>query len=93
MKKKVHGRMNKLYSKKNCGLGPDRVCSIFSGAGKFCLVHGLRQRTRDVESDFTTVNFRSDVTYALPRKSSYDVRKRSLCKEICLKIKEMTNDK
>ena len=24
----------------------DRVCSIFSGAGKFCLAHGLRQLTR-----------------------------------------------
>ena len=23
----------------------DRVCSIFSGAGKFCLAHGLRQLT------------------------------------------------
>ena len=26
----------------------DRVCSIFSGAGKFCLAHGLRQLTRHV---------------------------------------------
>ena len=27
----------------------DRVCSIFSGAGKFCLAHGLRHLTRDVK--------------------------------------------
>ena len=29
----------------------DRVCSIFSGAGKFCLAHGLRQLTRDAKND------------------------------------------
>ena len=28
----------------------ERVCSIFSGAGKFCLANGLRQLTRDVRS-------------------------------------------
>ena len=28
-----------------------RVCSIFSGAGKFCLARGLRQLTRDNKSD------------------------------------------
>ena len=27
----------------------DRVCSIFSGAGKFCCAHGLRQLTRDIK--------------------------------------------
>ena len=29
----------------------DRVCSIFSSAGKFCLAHALRQLTRDKKSD------------------------------------------
>ena len=29
----------------------DRVYSIFSGAGKFCLAYGLRQLTRDTKSD------------------------------------------
>ena len=28
----------------------DRVCSIFSGAGKFYLIHGLRQLTHDAKS-------------------------------------------
>ena len=28
-----------------------QICSIFSGAEKFCLAHGLRQLIRDVESD------------------------------------------
>ena len=31
----------------------DRVCSNFSGAGKFCLAHGLRQLIRDTVSDFS----------------------------------------
>ena len=29
----------------------DRVCSIFSGARKLCLAHGLRQLTQDTKSD------------------------------------------
>ena len=29
----------------------DRVCSIFNGAGKFCLAHGLRQLTREAKTD------------------------------------------
>ena len=29
----------------------DKVCSIFRGAGKFCLAHRLRQLTRDTLSD------------------------------------------
>ena len=48
----------------------DRVCSIFSGAGKCCLAHGLRKLTRDVKSDVRILNFRSDVTYPLPRKTT-----------------------
>ena len=44
----------------------------FSGAGKFCPAHGLRQLTRDVKSDVGILNFRSDVTYALPRKTPND---------------------
>ena len=46
----------------------DGVCSIFSGAGKFCLAHGLRQLKRDVKSDVKTLNLRNDVTDSLPRK-------------------------
>ena len=44
-----------------------RVRSIFSGAEKFCLAHGLRQLTRDVKSDVRTLNFISDVTFVPPR--------------------------
>ena len=57
----------------------DRLCSTFSGAGKFCLAHGLRQLTRDMKHDVRNLNFRSDVTFAPPRKTPNDVRKRSLC--------------
>ena len=32
----------------------------FSGAGKFCLAHGLRQLTRNVTSDDKILNFRSN---------------------------------
>ena len=35
----------------------------FSGAGKFCLAHGLRQLTRNVQSDVRLVNFRSDMRF------------------------------
>ena len=44
----------------------DRVCSIFSGAGKFCLAHGLGQLARSVKSDVRTLNFITDVTFAPP---------------------------
>ena len=37
----------------------DRVCSIFSGAGKFCLAHGLRQLTRDVNPNLRFPRFTS----------------------------------
>ena len=54
--------------------------SIFSGAGKFCLAHGLRQLTREVKSDARRKsNFRSGVTYAAPRKTRNDVKGRLLC--------------
>ena len=66
------------------------MCSIFSGAGKFCLAHELGQLTRDVKSDVRILNFRRDVTYALPR--SNDIRRRSLYDVKCQKIKEITND-
>ena len=52
---------------------------FFSGAGQFCLAHGLGQLTHDVKSDVRTLNFRSDVIFAPPRKTPNDVRKRSLC--------------
>ena len=65
----------------------DNVCFIFSGAGKFCLAYGLRQLTRDVKSDVRTLNFRSDVTNAPPRKNLNDVRRSSLCNVKCKKIR------
>ena len=58
----------------------DRVCSIFSGAGKFCLAHGLRQLTCDIKHDV-----RSDVFFAPPRKTHNDVLKMSLCDVKCQK--------
>ena len=61
----------------------DRVCSIFSGAGKFCLAHRLRQLTRDVKSEGRILNCRSDVIFAQPRKTPNDVQKRSLCDVKC----------
>ena len=45
-----------------CFLTCETVFSIYSGAGKFCLAHGLRQLTH-VKSDVRTLNFRRDVTY------------------------------
>ena len=53
----------------------------FSGAGKFCLAHGLRQLTREVKNDVRTLNFRSDVT----TKILHDVQGRSLCDVKCQK--------
>ena len=41
----------------------DRICSILSGAGKFCLAHGLKQLAHDVKNDIKTPNFRSDVIF------------------------------
>ena len=37
---------------------------LFLAVLENCLAHGLRQPTRDVR----TINFRSDVTFASPRK-------------------------
>ena len=66
----------------------DRMCSIFNGTGKFCLAHELRQLTRHVKSDVRKLNFKSDVTYALPRKAPNDVRRGSLCDVKCQKLKK-----
>lgn len=44
----------------------DRVCSNFRDAVKFCLAHGLRHFTHDVENDPRTLNFISYVTYTPP---------------------------
>ena len=42
-----------------------RLCPFyFSGAGKFCSVHGLRRFIRVVKSDVRTLNLRSDFTFA-----------------------------
>ena len=60
---------------------------MFSGAGKFCLTHGLGQLTRDVKSDIRTLNFKSDVFFATPRKTPNDIRKDLLCDVKC----HMTN--
>ena len=46
---------------------------------KFYLIHGLRQLARDVKSDARILNFRSDVTFAVPGKTPNDVRRTSLC--------------
>ena len=61
----------------------DGVCSILSGALKFCLAHGLRQLTHGVKYDVRILNFRSAVTFAHPRKTPNGVRKRSLCDVKC----------
>ena len=78
------GKVVKLYS---CSFSylRDRVCFIFSGAGKFCFAHGLRQLTCDVKSDDRTLNFRSDVTYVRPQKATNDIRRRSFCDIKCQK--------
>ena len=55
---------------------------------KICLAHELRQITRDIKSDVRTLNFISDVTFVVPRKTSNDVRRWSLCDIICQKIKK-----
>ena len=46
------------------------VCSILSGALKLCLVHGLRQPTRDVKCDIKILNLRNDVTYGATTKNT-----------------------
>ena len=51
----------------------------FSRAGKFCLAQGLGQLTRDVLCDVRTLNSRRDVTLALPRKKSNNLRREPLC--------------
>ena len=57
-------------------------CSIFSGAGKFCLAHGLRQLTRDTKSDViclqTTLTRRNEklrITFAVARQTAQIVKK------------------
>ena len=71
----------------------DRVCSIISDAGKFCLAHGLSQLKRDVNHDVRTLNFKSDVTFAPPRKTPNGIRESSFRDAKCQKMKEMTNNK
>ena len=65
------------------------VCSFCSGAGKFCVAHGLGQLTRDIKSDVRTLNFRIDVTFAPPRKTPNGVRRRSLCDMKSKKYKKL----
>ena len=53
----------------------NQLCSFyFSGAGKFRLVHGLRQRILIFQTYVGILNLRSDVTYALSRKPLFDVK-------------------
>ena len=47
--------------------------------------HGLRQLTRDVNTDVRILNLKNNVTYALPRKTPNDVRERPLCDVKCQK--------
>ena len=61
------------------------MSSTFSGAGKFCLAHGLKQLTSNVKTDVITLNFRGDITSAPPRKMLSYVRRRSLCDIKCQK--------
>ena len=63
----------------------------FSGAGKSCLAHGLGQLIRDVKSDVRTLNFKSDVIFAPPRKTPNDVEKVVMRRKMS-KVKEMTNN-
>ena len=49
----------------------DRVCSIFSGAGKFFLAHGLRQITRETKYD---VNCLQTLLTCHKRRPPNDVR-------------------
>ena len=42
---------------------------LFLAVVEKCLAHGLRQLTCDVKSDVRIQNFRSDVTYSLPREA------------------------
>ena len=55
---------------------------------KICLAHGLRQLKCDVKSDVRTLNLISDITYATPRKTLNDIRRRSLCGIKCQKSKK-----
>ena len=75
-----------------CSYLYDRVCPIFSGAGKFCLAPGLRQLTRDIKNDVRILYFRSDATFVSPmcyhqKKSPNNIRRRSLCDLKCHKIR------
>ena len=47
--------------------------------------YGIRHLTRDVNNDVRTLNFRTDVTYAPPRKTPNDVKGRPLCDVKCQK--------
>ena len=56
---------------------------LYFYAGKFCLAHRLGQLTRDINCNVRILNFRSDVTYALPRETPNDVHRKSLCDLKC----------
>ena len=58
----------------------------FSGAGKFCLAHGLRQLTcNGGKSDVRTLYGRSHVIYGPPPNMSNDVQRRLIWEVKCHK--------
>ena len=67
--------INRLNFVKTFFLPKRQSLFYFNGAGKFCLDHGLRQLTCDVNSDVRTLKSGGDVTYAQPRRTSNDIRR------------------
>ena len=59
---------------------------VLSGAGKFCLAHGLRQLTREFKVTSELLNFRNDITYASLQNTPTGFQRLS-------KIKEITKEK
>ena len=66
---------------------------MFSGAGKFCLAHWLRQLTRDIKYDVRTLNFRRGVTFAPQRKNTEWHSGKVVLRRKMSEMKEMTDNK
>ena len=66
---------------------------MFSGAGKFCLAHWLRQLTRDIKYDVRTLNFRRDVTFAPLQKNTEWHSEKVVMRRKMSEMKEMTDSK
>ena len=56
---------------------------IFSGAGKLCLAHGLRELKHEVKKDVRILNFISDIT----------TKNKVVMQHKLSKKEEMSNDK